>query len=426
MSLAFLLQARSAAKERMVAILEAAKAEDRALSADEAKEFAQLSAERDNLKSQIEMIQSAKLEEKDPAPSTIGARIMVGDDNKPNKVEFKTLAEFVECAVENPTSEKLKPHRYQSQQNMATGSAGGFLVPKALFADVLRIEGSPAIVRPRARVIPAGSDSPDQEIDIPALDQTPDSTGAPRVFGGVEIYKVAEGGTKTPTELALQRVTLKPNEFAARIPLTDKLLRNTQIGTLAQDLLLQALAQYEDYQFVQGNGVGGPKGIIDEASTYAVARAVSMTVSFADAKNMLARFRGNASRAIWIASNAIFGQLLSMVGDGGGATNVISPLVQTADGTWRLWGIPFIISEISPGLGSKGDLTLTDLSEYLIKDGSGPIVEVGYATGQWETNTRSIKVTFNVDGRSWRKGTFKTQNGYEVASTVVLDVPAGS
>ena len=77
-------------------------------------------------------------------------------------------------------------------------------------------------------------------------------------------------------------------------------------------------------------------------------------------------------------------------------------------------------------LGLRGDVGLFDLQEYVIKDGSGPIVEVGYAYLQWEKNQRSIKITFNVDGRPWMTRPYRDEDNYEVSPFVVLDLPGES
>jgi HK97 family phage major capsid protein len=397
------------------------------LSAEEQKDFEDKKTELEKVKSQIELINGVDLSDEEP-----GAKTQVVSDPKgivsPGSVnlkkEFESCNEFLSAVLAGGNDSRLEFAEYRSEQRMDTGSKGGFLVPAQFRNEILMSEAEASLIRPRAQVIPAGN-PPDAEIKIPALEQDADDDGIGRIFGGVEVSKVAEGGTKPITTFDVKMISLQPHEMAARIPLTDKLMRNwTAAGSWATKLLSGAIAQFSDVQFIRGNGVGGPDGILDAASSYEVARAVSMQVGFADLKNMLARFRGNSANAVWACSYGVFGQLLSLTGDGGGATNIIS--VNQATGSVSIYGIPVVRHSRMRALGSKGDIALIDASEYLIKDGSGPIVEVGYATGNWEANKKSIKVTFNVDGRSWRNALYTDEAGYESSTVVVLGLPSGS
>jgi HK97 family phage major capsid protein len=67
-----------------------------------------------------------------------------------------------------------------------------------------------------------------------------------------------------------------------------------------------------------------------------------------------------------------------------------------------IFGIPLTYNQRSPILGSKGDLVLADLSYYLIKDGSGPIVSASQET-YYTTNRTLFKIVWNVDGQPWLK-----------------------
>lgn len=428
MSIKILLKKKGEVVAKMRAFLEGASAEDRAMTEEESASYKELAAEKVALEGQIEMVQSSGIENEDPEVTPVATAKPTKAINHLGgpraKKDFESLDEFVATIAANENDPRLAEHytRYQSEQRMDTGSAGGFMVPTQFRAEMLSTDPAQALVRPRARVIPAGS-PPDAEIQIPMLEQRVDADGSPRVFGGVEVAKVSEGGTKPVTDAKLRMLSLKPHEIAARIPFTDKLLRNWGAASgWAAQLLRGAMNAFEDYQFLQGNGVGGPSGILLSSGAVAVNRAVSSQVAFADIKAMFARFLGMSG--VWVASPAAFEYLLGVTGDGGGATNIIK--VDQSTGQVTMYGFPLIRHPRMPALGVKGDLALIDFSEYLIKDGSGPIIEVGYATGQWETNKRSIKITWNVDGKPWRDTPFEEEDQYERSGVVVLDVPAGS
>lgn len=429
MKIKFLLKKKAEITQAMKDLLALAQSEDRALNEDEMKDFEAKQAEKDRLEKQIKAIESAGLDEEETenktsvssAPASTGNHI----PGPRGKKEFDSVEEFVGSVIDGARDPRLADLYVEprSEQRMDTGAKGGFMIPAQFRPQILSVDPAASIVRARATVIPAGS-PPDAEIIIPALDQRV-SGGEPQVFGGVAVGKVSEGGTKPSTDANLREVKLKPEEMAARIPFTDKLLRNWQAAqSWATNLLRGALTAFEDYQFCLGNGVGGPLGIVRSAAAVLVNRAVSLQIALADIKKMYARFSGNQATGVWLVSFSAFEQLLSIVGDGGGATNIIS--VNQGTGAITIYGMPVIRHPRLSALGAKGDLILTDFKDYLIKDGSGPIVEVGYATGQWETNKRSIKITWNVDGRSWLTEPFQDEEEFPKSSIVVLDLPSGS
>lgn len=424
MGLKFLLKKKAELVSAMKALLSLAEAEDRPLTDAEEKDLTAKSTEKAQLDSQIKLIQGINLEDDaEPATRVVTAKASSGNPTPGGpspKKDFDSLDEFMEAVIAGKDDQRLEYKEYQSEQRMDTGSAGGFMVPTQFRDQILSVDPAMALVRPRAQVIPAGS-PPDGEILIPALEQSV-LAGEPRVFGGVTVYKVDEGGTKTETEGKLRVISLKPSEMAARIPFTDKLLRNWAAASgWAGNLLRGAVVAFEDTQFLTGNGVGGPKGVIDAASTYQVTRAVAAQIALSDIKEIYARFMGNEATALWVCSYSAFQELLSIVGDGGGATNIIN--VNQATGEVRIYGILVMRHPRVRGLGEIGDIGLYDFSSYLIKDGSGPIVEVGFATGQWEANKRSIKLTWNVDGKSWLTEPYQDEEAFPKSPVVVLGLP---
>ena len=423
-----LLEKKAALIAEIKAVLDAAEAAERLLTEDEQESLKAKQSELGNVKSQIELVQGVESEEEPKqvkaAPLQAARQVIKHAPALEAKKEFSDLEEFMAACLTNPNDSRLEFVDYRGEQRFDTGAKGGFAVPKQFLPEIRSIDPAAGLVRPRATVIPAGS-PPDAEISMPALDQEPTAAGANKVYGGVTVEKIEEGGLKPETSYDLREISLKPAEVAARIPMTDKLLRNWQAASnWASTLLRQAVMSWEDHQFLTGNGIGGPEGIIDAGATYAVNRAVANQVAFADIKEMYCRFKGNESRAVWVTSRSTYNQFLNMVGDGGGATNIVA--VDQSTGRVTIYGIPLVRHERVRSLGLRGDVLLADFNEYLIKDGSGPIVEVGYAYGQWERNKRSIKITFNVDGRAWLTKPYRDEEDYECSSFVVLDLPAGS
>lgn len=398
---------------------------DNEMSAEQHAQLTKDKAEFEAVKSQCELIGGTEnlLADDEAAQSSteLSAASKAREDHirpggDPAKKEFSSLEEFTGAVLSGSRDARLADLYVEpkAEQRVDVGSKGGFMVPTQFRDQILSVDPSASLVRPLAQVIPAGT-PPDAEIQIPVLDQAGGD-----IYGGVKVVKVDEGGLKTETDFDLKTVLLKPHEMAGYIVFTDKLLRNWQASRQwASKLLSNAILGFEDTQFLTGNGVGGPEGIINAGGQYAVTRNTGATILLVDIKAMYARFRGNEAKARWVCSYSAFEKLLSITGDGGGATNIIK--VDQSTGSVTIYGIPVKRHSRMKPLGTKGDLILTDFSQYLIKDGSGPILEMGFATGQWERNKSSLKITFNVDGKMWLTAPYQDEEGFLVSSAVVLN-----
>ena len=307
--------------------------------------------------------------------------------------------------------------QFKAEQRMDTGSQGGFMVPKQFRAEILKIDPAQAIVRPRARVIPAGF-PPDAGISIPALDQTGGAPG--NMFGGVQVDWIAEGVSKPETDAKLREINLEPKEVAGHIVVTDKLLRNWQAGgPFLEGLLRDAIYQAEDFAFIAGSGVGKPLGYLNSPAALTVNRTTAATVTYADLTAMVAVMLMRGGSPVWVASQSVLPKLLNMRDEDG---RLIYQQASTDGLGPRLLGYPIIFNNRFPGVGNKGDLSLSDFSNYLIKDGSGPFVATSEHVKFIENKT-VIKAFWNVDGQPWLTGPFTEENGYQVSPFVVLDTP---
>jgi HK97 family phage major capsid protein len=179
----------------------------------------------------------------------------------------------------------------------------------------------------------------------------------------------------------------------------------------------------EDHEFLTGNGVGGPLGILNAGAAYEVARTTASTIVFDDIVAMLSRLLRRGGAPVWMASQSIMPKLLALrnlsgspaIGDG---ALVYQPSLQPGIPDMLL-GYPVIWHERSPQLGTAGDLVLADLSYYLIKDGSGPFVASSEHV-KFRENKTVFKIFWNVDGQPWLTAPFKQEGGYEVSPFVAL------
>lgn len=417
MSRQALRDAKSRAHAGMKGLLDTAAAEGRGLSEEETTRYEEHKAAYGSASRTLEQIEEterigAELDAvREPASRvpTLGAPVPA-----PAKKEFESLGEFMYAAVLDRDDPRLD---YRSAtMEMGTNSTGGFAVPTQFIDTLLQTTPSDLAIRSRATVIPAG-EHPDAATLIPALDQGAGSN----LYGGVTVNWIAEGDPKPETNAKLKQVSLTPQEVAGHVPITDKLLRNWRAsGPLIGQLLGGAIASAEEHQFITGVGATGPTGILaaGNASLIAVNRKVANQISWDDIVELEARFKGSAG--FYLASRAILPQLMTLK-DGDGRLlwgNAIAGNPATLNGR------QIVISDYTPALGTKGDLTLLDASYYLIKDGA-PLMISASEHVKFLQNTTVIKAFKTVDGKAWPSGPFLLPSGATVSPFVTLDVPSG-
>jgi len=301
--------------------------------------------------------------------------------------EHKNFAEFVHDA-------RFKPESLRTM-SVGVGTSGGFTVPDQFVAQIFAVTPQSSIVRPRAQMVPGLEGSPDAKTEIPALDH---SAG---IHGGIEVSWIAEGGEKPATEPELDLITLEPQEVAAHLIVTDKLLRNSQanLSVFLEKTFREAIFCAEDVACLTGNGVGMPLGVLNSPARINVARAGAGAVAYADIANMISSFTPDSwTKGVWVCSLSVLPQLMVMVDAGNhrvfeGKDNMkgLPP---------ALLGIPIIFTGRVPVLGTPGDLMLCDFSYYLLKEGFGPSVEASPHL-YFKENKTIIKAFHNVDGEPW-------------------------
>ena len=398
------------------ALLDKVDAENRKLTDEENVEYKNLSdqvdvLDRDILDREADLERRRKLAAKEAEAKTARTAIKdgnltEGEDVDPEK-EFRNAGEFLHAIArfkqDGRRDERLDILMEKREQTMGTGATGGYALPEQFDSTIRQVQAQEAILRPRAAVNPAGS-PPDAKLTFPSLDQT----SAQNIYGGVTVVHTGEGVTMTETTANLREVSLEPKEISAYIVVTNKLLNNLDAAwAFVTRQLSQAMVGQEDYDFMRGDGVNKALGFINCAAAITYTRAGgagAAAITFADAYGMLARMLMRGGSYLWLASQTIIPQLAAMVdagshaiwlGGAGPANNAgAGPLPST------LLGLPVVFSDRLPARGTKGAVSLVNLSYYLIKDGSGPAAassEHVYFT----SNKVVFKIVWNVDAHPW-------------------------
>jgi HK97 family phage major capsid protein len=137
----------------------------------------------------------------------------------------------------------------------SSGVTGGYTVPPDFYQSLMSLIVERSIVRPRAYVQPMASAT----LQIPYLDvTTPQSSGVSPFFGGVQMRWTAEAQTRSETEPAFKQMELKAWELSGYSVSSNVLLQDSVVGLekFLMTLFSMAIAWFEDYAFLQGNGAG--------------------------------------------------------------------------------------------------------------------------------------------------------------------------
>ena len=276
-----------------------------------------------------------------------------------------------------------------------TGALGGFLVPVEYRAELLAKPGEDAIVRPRARVLPMAT----RQLQIPSLDQTITPADAKSAyFAGILFEWIEETEEKPELELLFKLIDLNAHELAGWLPVSNRLIEKSAISldTLLRDIFGRAMADAEDWWFLNGNGAGQPQGIISAPCTIQPVRAGANAIVWADITAMFHAFEHNP-RGVWVAHICTTEQILNLK-DG---ANRYMWIANMRDGMpQRLMGYPIIFTEKVPNLGTKGDINLCDFGYYLIGDQSRPTVESSIHE-RFRRNQTTYRISEMVDGQPW-------------------------
>ncbi|HKB41903.1 MAG TPA: phage major capsid protein [Gemmataceae bacterium] len=298
------------------------------------------------------------------------------------------------------------------------GTVGGYTVPTEFLPRLLQASAEQSIVRPRATVVPMAARS----IQVPYLDVTNVPTaGDTAFFGGLVARWAEEASALNETEPTFRQLELVAHELSGYSLMSNALLADNAIGL--EQLLVRifggAIAWFEDYAFLRGDGVGKPLGVANAPAAISVARGGGPnTFVLADAGKMLGKLLPGWSPATtcWIIHPSVIAQMVQMVSAAAG----VGWLDNLRDKMpMQLLGLPVCISEKLPALGTAKDVLLVDFQHYLIGDRQQ--VEVAYSEHFKFTNNQGTwRFVHRVDGQPWLRGSITLSDATSTVSPYVF------
>jgi HK97 family phage major capsid protein len=280
-----------------------------------------------------------------------------------------------------------------------TGAQGGYTVPTDFLPALLHFATESAIVRKRATLVPMASKS----VQVPVLDvTTAPSAGDTAFLGGVLARWTEEAGNINETEPAFKQIELTNHELMGYSKISNTLLADNAVGleTFLLTLFGRAIAWYEDYAFLRGNGVGKPLGILNATPLISVTRSGASAFALTDAANMMARLLPgwDPMHTVWAIHPTVLPKLMTMTDTASGHVVWIDNARDRPK--MSLFGIPVETTEKLPALNTLGDVLLLDLQHYLLGDRQQ--IEIAFSEHVAFLNNQGVwRFVSRVDGQPW-------------------------
>lgn len=394
------------------AMLDKAEAENRNLSAAEDVQYKAIEAQIDTRKAQIE--REERLQSVESALATPGrtqtrsdvtdglpARTIVQPDVRcmvqqkdggykegraidPIK-EFRTFGEQMAAIVRVGRGEGLDPRltslRAASGLNETAPSDGGFLVQHDFSSEIFSRTYELGQVLSRCRRVPIGPNA--NGLKTLAVDETSRATGSR--WGGVQVYRVNEADAGTAKKPKFRRMELNLKKLIGVAYATDELLQDS---TALESILMQAFPEEFSFsierEIFEGQGAGEMLGVLNSPALVSVAKETSQVAATIVAENVMKMWARCWSRsranAVWFINQDCEPTLYQMnvkIKNVAGTENVggmpvyIGPGGLSGSQYATLYGRPVIPVEYCATVGTKGDIMLMDMSQYLVIDKGG-------------------------------------------------------
>ncbi len=328
----------------------------------------------------------------------------VQDDPKKG---FKSFGDFGMAVIKagNGGEHVLKA---PSGMSVATDADGGYAVPQiwvnGIFTDIK--DESDLFGRTQQYPMSVGD-----ILHIPADNTT--TLGS----SGLVAAWTAEGNALSPQKAVLREVTLQPYKLGVLTAVTDELARDAQaLDAYVNNKAAYTVKRVLNKAIVRGVGTTQPTGILNHASAVNVERHTANAVTYFDLAKMYGRFYGDMASAVWLVNYEAFPYFVNMTS---GNSNMFVPAGGATGSLFNTaFGAPIIRTDLTPALGTQGDVILTDLKQYLTAYKGG--VEAAESMHLYfDKVEKALRWVFRVDGKPARAAAITPENGTRTLSPIV-------
>lgn len=297
-------------------------------------------------------------------------------------------------------------------------SQGGVLVPEQWADEIYHAALEASIVRQRATVLKAGTDS----LKVRKFTETDRSSS---LFGGITFEWVEEREEKSASSSkpSLGLLELTPHKLVGGCWVSNELENDyAKFGEFFKFSFGQAQAFIEDDYFLWGTGAGTPLGALhaNNGSLITVTRNAIGFLDWTDIAHMAERLLPRSwESAAWLINPGVIDELLEATAPAANQATVLDL------NNRLLWGIPFIVTEKAQAMGTQGDIALCDFAHghYVIADREMRIAasrHVEVADVGFTTDETFWKIVLRVDGQPLMTNTITPYRGANTLSAFIV------
>lgn len=341
-----------------------------------------------------------------PQPASVSLEIRNVADEAPYSFG-EMLRDVRAAALGDGKSKRLEAHQKRAAFQMAASGAnetvpseGGFLVGKEMTDSVLTKVYSNSVLAPMCTRIGITRGN---GIKINGVDESSRATGSR--WGGIRGYWVAEGGSITGSKPKFRQLDLELKKVACLYYATDELLEDAgAFSQVAEMAVSEELAFMLQDSLVNGDGAGKPLGFLAAPCLTTVAKETGQaadTIVKANIDKMWSRAWGpSRMNMVWLINQEAEPQLAALEAAAGtGGIPAYLPPGGLADSPYgRLKGRPVIAIEQAAALGDVGDISLVDMSQYVLVD-KGGVKAASSIHVQFLTDEQVFRFIYRVDGQ---------------------------
>lgn len=304
------------------------------------------------------------------------------------------------------------------------GVDGGYVVPVQYLGAMLDASLQIEKVRPYANVIPMDGKS----ATVGLFD---DADGTNSARGGLRMLWGAEATAMTEQKGKLREVSLTARKANIFVRVSAELLEDARAFDMQlSQAMRDAVAAGLDSVFVNGTAVAQPLGVLNGASLISVAKESGQTSSnpilLANFAKMAGRLHPSSfARSRWLIHPTVVPSLYIMATttlNVAGTENVggghVAAVTQDAQGNLRIFGRPVDITDACAPLSTVGDVILADWGRYVIglrRDATIARDESRY----FDSDEIAFRLTLRVDGMPADAATTKLRDGTNTVSPFV-------
>lgn len=345
------------------------------------------------------------------APAIEGS-VVVGADNAAKKPWASFGEQLMAVAagqklIEKGRANQADPRLFASLgANESVPAEGGFLVEPEYANGILQKSYEVGQVAKLCNKMPMSS----SRLILNAVDE--DSRVDGSRWGGIQSFWNAEGSNYTGTKPKFREIQLTANKliglcYATEEQLMDGPALEAYIGTAFPE----EFAFKIDDAIVNGTGAGQPLGFQTSTATIVQAKdsgQATGTVSATNILNMWTRMWAPSRRtAVWLIEQSVEAALYPLLLAGTNATTaalMFTPAGLNGNNSpfGLLMGRPVIPIEQAANFSSQGDISLVDMTQYLLAQRSDvradSSIHVAFLTGE-----QAFRFMLRLDGQPWWK-----------------------